>query len=103
MQERRVERTEVVQTPRDAYPDDRYAGGRTERPERVGEPDLVTREADIRAADVPAGAAVDEVRATAYDPYAERRQTSSRLVQGIWLLFGVIFYSIWLRRQRSLR
>lgn len=36
------------------------------------------------------GATVDQVTATAYDPYAGRRQTSRRLVQAIYLLFGVI-------------
>jgi YggT family protein len=35
-------------------------------------------------------AAVDEVHATAYDPYANKRRASSKLVQGIWLLFGIV-------------
>ena len=38
----------------------------------------------------PAAAAVDEVQATAYDPYAARRRTSYKLVQAIWLLFGIV-------------
>jgi hypothetical protein len=35
-------------------------------------------------------AAVDQVRATTYDPYSERRQRAYRLVQAVYLLFGVI-------------
>jgi hypothetical protein len=38
----------------------------------------------------PAPAAVDQVHATAYDPYATRRRSSYRLVQAIWLLFGIV-------------
>jgi YggT family protein len=38
----------------------------------------------------PPAAAVDEVHATAYDPYANRRRSSYKLVQGIWLLFGIV-------------
>jgi YGGT family len=41
-------------------------------------------------APAPAAAAVDEVHATAYDPYANRRRASYRLVQGVWLLFGIV-------------
>jgi YggT family protein len=72
MQERRVERTQVAD-PRglavtSAPHDASY--------ERVVAP--------------PTAAAVDQVNATAYDPYAERRRTSYRLVQAIWLLFGIV-------------
>ena len=35
-------------------------------------------------------AAVDHTTATAYDPYSSRRQTSYRLVQAIYLVFGLI-------------
>lgn len=34
--------------------------------------------------------AVDEVHATAYDPYENRRRASYRMVQAIWLVFGLI-------------
>jgi len=35
-------------------------------------------------------ASVDSTAATAYDPYAGRRQVASRLVQAIYLIFGII-------------
>src|SRR5690349_9875346 len=35
-------------------------------------------------------AAVDRTAATAYDPYSSRRQAGERLVQAIYLVFGVI-------------
>ena len=38
----------------------------------------------------PPVAAVDQTTATAYDPYAERRQAGYRLVQAIYLIFGII-------------
>ena len=38
----------------------------------------------------PAMAEVDRVQATAYDPYASRRNSAEKVVQGIWLLFGFI-------------
>jgi len=38
----------------------------------------------------PTAAAVDQVAATAYDPYAARRRTVARMIQVIWLLFGII-------------
>ena len=38
----------------------------------------------------PAPASVDSTAATAYDPYAGRRQAASRLVQAIYLIFGII-------------
>jgi hypothetical protein len=37
-----------------------------------------------------ATAAVDESVATTYDPYATRRQSSYRLMQAIYLVFGVV-------------
>lgn len=38
----------------------------------------------------PPAAAVDRTTATAYDPYASRRQASYRLVQAIYLVFAII-------------
>jgi hypothetical protein len=38
----------------------------------------------------PSAAAVDQVAATAYDPYAARRRTAARMVQIVWLVFGII-------------
>ena len=38
----------------------------------------------------PTAAAVDQVSATAYDPYAARRRTVAKLVQVVWLLFGIV-------------
>jgi hypothetical protein len=35
-------------------------------------------------------AAVDRTAATAYDPYATRRQAAYRLVQAIYLVFGIV-------------
>ena len=85
MQERRVDRGQVVDPPVDGY-----VGERTERV--VEQPSgRVAESAQYRPATAaPAGAAVDEVHATAYDPYANRRRSSYRLVQGIWLLFGIV-------------
>jgi hypothetical protein len=50
---------------------------------------VVTGPADT-VATAPAAAGVDQVAATAYDPYAARRRTAARLVQLVWLLFGII-------------
>lgn len=38
----------------------------------------------------PPAAHVDQVEAVAYDPYAERRNIAEKLVQAIWLVFGLI-------------
>lgn len=38
----------------------------------------------------PPVATVDRTTATAYDPFAERRQASYRMVQAIYLIFGII-------------
>ena len=35
-------------------------------------------------------ASVDQVRATTYDPFAARRQGSNKLIQAVYLIFGVI-------------
>jgi YGGT family protein len=38
----------------------------------------------------PTGATTDQTLTTAYDPYAGRRANSNRLVQAVYLVFGVI-------------
>jgi YggT family protein len=83
MQERRVERSQVVDPPAD--------GSVEERTERVAQ-EPSGRAMWSTAENAPAAAAVgaDEVHATAYDPYANRRRSSYKLVQGIWLLFGIV-------------
>lgn len=89
MQDRRVERTRTV---------DSIDGDVTDRQvieeQPVYEAPGVARStvAAPRGAVVtpPAAAQVDEVNATAYDPYAERRRSSYKLVQAIWLLFGIV-------------
>jgi hypothetical protein len=43
-----------------------------------------------RSAPTTTATAIDQVHATAYDPYAGRRANSIRLTQAIYLLFGVI-------------
>ncbi len=48
----------------------------------AGTPEVVTTP--------PAAAAVDRTTATAYDPYSARRQAGYRLVQAIYLVFGII-------------
>jgi hypothetical protein len=82
MQERRVERTPVVEPPVDGY---------VETPTRrtvATEP--YNEVAYERVVTPPPAAAVDQMQATAYDPYAGRRRASNKLVQGIWLLFGIV-------------
>src|SRR4051812_16422799 len=89
MQNRRVEQSQVI---------DPIDGDVTER--RVIEEPAYEPLDDPRARVVttppaavvtpPAAAAVDEVHATAYDPFASRRRASYKLVQGIWLLFGIV-------------
>jgi hypothetical protein len=89
MQERRVERTQVVDEPVDAYPTNDVRTTRSEQVVQAPAGAVVT-EAAYERSGAPAAAAVDQVHATAYDPYASRRRSSYRLVQGIWLLFGII-------------
>src|SRR4051812_37109579 len=89
MQNRRVEQSQVV---------DPIDGEVTER--RVVEEPAYEPLDDPRARVVttpraavvtpPAAAAVDEVQATAYDPFADGRRASHKLVQAIWLLFGIV-------------
>lgn len=83
MQERRVERNQVVDPPVDGYAEER-----TERV--VQEPSGRVMRSSAEYAPAPAAAGVDEVHATAYDPYANRRRSSYKLIQGIWLLFGIV-------------
>jgi len=85
MQERRVERSQVVEPPVDGYVEER-----TERVVQEPSGRVVTSAEYAPVAPAPAAAAVDEVHATAYDPYANRRRSSYKLVQGIWLLFGIV-------------
>ena len=82
MQERRVERNQAVDP----------ADGRQVIERRVDErPVYGSSDVPPRATvATPPAAAVDEVHATAYDPYAGRRRSSYRLVQAIWLLFGIV-------------
>jgi uncharacterized membrane protein len=84
MQERRVERTHVVEPEVDGYVDDR-----TERVVHPAPAADVTS-APHAAVNTSPAAAVDEVHATAYDPYESKRRASYKLVQGIWLLFGIV-------------
>ena len=84
MQERRYERTRVVEPEVDGYADDRT--GRVVQPA----PAATVTSASYDAVHTPPAAAVDEVHATAYDPYASKRRASYKLVQGIWLLFGIV-------------
>lgn len=85
MQERRVERSQVVDRPADGYAEER-----TERVVRDSSGPVVTSAEYRPVGPAPTGAAVDEVHATAYDPYANRRRSSYKLVQAIWLLFGIV-------------
>lgn len=84
MEERRHERTTVADPPVDGYVDDR-----TRRVVDAHAEPVVAATPTAVVTEAPA-AAVDEVHATAYDPYSERRRTSYRLVQAIWLLFGIV-------------
>jgi hypothetical protein len=85
MQERRYERTQVVDPEVDGHVDDR-----TERVVHPAGAATVTSAPYTAVNTPPPAAAVDEVQATAYDPYATKRRASYKLVQGIWLLFGIV-------------
>jgi hypothetical protein len=87
--QRRVERSEVVD-PVDGDITERHVI--EEEPAYAPSAGMHARVVSPDAAVVtpPAAAAVDEVHATAYDPYAGRRRASYRLVQGLWLLFGIV-------------
>lgn len=85
MQERRVERNQVADPGVDGYAEER-----TERVVRDPSGQVVTSAEYRPVGPAPAAAGVDEVHATAYDPYANRRRSSYKLVQAIWLLFGIV-------------
>jgi len=85
MQERRVERSQVVEPPVDSYVEER-----TERVVQEPSGRVVTSAEYAPVAPAPAAAAVDEVHATAYDPFASRRRAAYKMVQGLWLLFGIV-------------
>src|SRR5205814_10660475 len=53
------------------------------RPDGAVTTDVVTREP-------AASVAVDQQRVVQYDPYAERRGTAAKLVQLVWLVFGIV-------------
>src|ERR1044071_4062503 len=84
MQERRYDRSQVVEPPVDGYVEDR-----TERVVHPAGGQVVTS-APYAAVNAAPAAAVDEVHATAYDPYASKRRSSYKLIEGIWLLFGIV-------------
>src|SRR5437867_8240915 len=52
-------------------------------PDGVGATDVVTRQP-------AAGVAAGQQRVVRYDPYAERRGTAAKLVQLVWLVFGLV-------------
>jgi len=86
MIERRGEDREIVET---------EPGGAIEQPgyrvtERPAAEVVTTAPQAAVVTSPPAAAAVDQVAATAYDPFAARRRTVARLVQVVWLLFGII-------------
>jgi YggT family protein len=89
MQERRVERSQAVEPPVNDDVDARV-DDRADRVVQAPSGQVVTSAPYTPVGTAPAAAAVDEAQATAYDPYANRRRSSYRLVQGIWLLFGIV-------------
>src|SRR4051794_38106921 len=90
MQDRRVERTRTVD-PIDGDVTDRQVVEEQPVYEAPGVArSTVVREPGAAVVTPPAAAQVDEVNATAYDPFANRRRSSYKLVQAIWLLFGIV-------------
>ena len=51
-------------------------------------PDVVAT--DVVTPEPAARVAVDQQRVVHYDPYAERRGTAAKLVQLVWLVFGIV-------------
>jgi len=96
MYERRVERGPVVGREPVVEPltDDEVVTDVVETPGarvvRTPAAEVVTTAPHAAVVGAPAAAAVDEVAATAYDPYAARRRNVSRMIQVVWLLFGII-------------
>jgi hypothetical protein len=86
MQERRVERAQVVD-PVDGEIAEREV---VERPAHGPVEATAVTAPHAAVVTPPAAAAVDEVHATAYDPFANRRRSSYKLVQAVWLLFGIV-------------
>src|SRR5262249_50017072 len=83
---RRVERTHVADRPVDEEVVEQRSGQVVETPSG-----RVVRTTPYQRVDAPpAAAAYDQIHATSYDPYANRRRTSWKLVQLIWLLFGIV-------------
>ena len=85
MIERRVETGPVVE---------RVPGGVVEEPvynvNAAPAAEVVTTAPRAAYVSPPAAAAVDQVSATAYDPFAARRRNVAKMVQIVWLLFGLI-------------
>jgi hypothetical protein len=52
--------------------------------------EVVASPASIPIATTSPGAITDQTQTTAYDPYAGRRANSNRLVQAVYLVFGVV-------------
>jgi len=93
MYERRVERSQVVEPTGETVVDEvaETPDAQVVRRERVVPAAGVVREPAAEVVTTPpASAAVDQVSATAYDPFASRRRTASKLVQLVWLVFGLI-------------
>jgi hypothetical protein len=89
MQNRRVERSQVVD-PVDGDVTERHVIEEPAYETPVAPRGRVVASPSAAVVTEPAAAAVDQVHATAYDPYANRRRASYKLVQGIWLLFGIV-------------
>ena len=92
MYERRVERGAVVgrEPAVEPLPDEEVVETPGARVVRTPAAEVVTTTPRAAVVGAPAAAAVDEVAATAYDPYAARRRNVSRMIQVVWLLFGII-------------
>jgi hypothetical protein len=89
MQNRRVERSQVVD-PIDGDVTERHVIEEPAYEAPVAPRDRVVASPGAAVVEEPAAAAVDQVHATAFDPYANRRRASYKLVQAIWLLFGIV-------------
>src|SRR5689334_23159162 len=86
MIERRVEGDRVVErAPGEVVEEPAYNVNRAPAAEVV-----TTAPSATVVAGAPAAAAVDQVSATAYDPFAARRRNVAKMVQIVWLLFGLI-------------
>src|SRR5688572_13042462 len=88
--QRRVERSEVVDPVDGDVTERRVIQEEPAYAPTAGRSTRVVTDHNAAVVTPPAAAAVDEVHATAYDPYANRRRSSHRLVQAVWLLFGIV-------------